>query len=785
MAESRIDPFDVGALERSVNDSAGRVSGIWLSFVVFSAYLAAAASMITHRQIFLEEPIKLPTINIDLPLFASAVLLPTVFVIYHVFVLLQVVLLARTADAYNEAVEYNLTEEPDRIRLRQRLANTLFAQLFAGSSREREGALGWLLSGMAWVTLAIAPVGVLIIFQIKFLPYHHAAVTWTHRGLIAFDLLAVLLLWASAVRAREGAGWRSLTYYRMMTLAAFAVFVLSNLFITFPGEPGRYWTTIVFKPDPAAGGTAECQIPKAIEAVLSPGLDRLVLLGEDFVDDARFDKIAAIAQTNGQNLYESERTTTFRERDLRCARLAGTDLRLADFRGANLSGAILRAARLRGATFIGANLTSAVLDGAQLHNTTFSLPKSPVSSSKEGQVGPSEMRTASAPERHPADAHHSGEMPLAAAQLQNASLQGAQLFQAFLNEVNLDGADLRAAQLEEASLVKSNLRGAALMDAGLRQAKLDHANLQGASFDRASLAGASLVSAQMQGVSLQGTWMLGTYLDSAAMHGAFFDSTQLEGTTFYRTELQGALFQNALFKGTVFVEAQLQGVQVLQSDYKAGPLHAGALHDSIVSGSFLWNAGSMRCDFTHVTHIASPNFDPIIKAGYSGEKSIAATDQGISHFIEGSLKDVPEKSNAAVNFSKSRLQADLISRLGPPASTVSAPIERAWRNCASESKARSHAGFQKLAANIVSYACGSPNLNQFAMAFATGTTVTAVTTGATKKPRSRWAFELRQIPVGKMFAKSILEMDEAQCPNVTSLTEPAKQLLRYVKNLDD
>src|SRR5215831_12327690 len=106
MADGKLDPLDVGALERSVNDSAGRVSGIWLSFVAFSAYLAAAASMISHRQILLEEPIKLPTVNIDLPLVASAILLPLLFVVYHVFVLLQVVLLARTADTYNEAITH-------------------------------------------------------------------------------------------------------------------------------------------------------------------------------------------------------------------------------------------------------------------------------------------------------------------------------------------------------------------------------------------------------------------------------------------------------------------------------------------------------------------------------------------------------------------------------------------------------------------------------------------------------------------------------------------------------
>src|SRR3954468_7711791 len=119
MAESKIDPFDLGALERSVNDSAGRVSGIWLSFVVFSAYLAAAASMISHRQIFLEEPIKLPTINIELPLLASAILLPLLFAIYHVFVLVQVVLLARTADVYNQALDQAMAEREERTVVRQ------------------------------------------------------------------------------------------------------------------------------------------------------------------------------------------------------------------------------------------------------------------------------------------------------------------------------------------------------------------------------------------------------------------------------------------------------------------------------------------------------------------------------------------------------------------------------------------------------------------------------------------------------------------------------------------
>ena len=47
------------------------------------------------------------------------------------------VLLGRTAAAYNEAVDKAVKLPPENASVRQRLANTLFAQIFAGSPRER------------------------------------------------------------------------------------------------------------------------------------------------------------------------------------------------------------------------------------------------------------------------------------------------------------------------------------------------------------------------------------------------------------------------------------------------------------------------------------------------------------------------------------------------------------------------------------------------------------------------------------------------------------------------
>jgi hypothetical protein len=72
-------------------------------------------------------------LNIDLSLIGFYTLAPLLFVIFHVYVLVQVLLLARTAAVYNEAVERTFPATSDRTRVRQRLANTLFAQIFAGS----------------------------------------------------------------------------------------------------------------------------------------------------------------------------------------------------------------------------------------------------------------------------------------------------------------------------------------------------------------------------------------------------------------------------------------------------------------------------------------------------------------------------------------------------------------------------------------------------------------------------------------------------------------------------
>jgi hypothetical protein len=85
---------DLKALRTAVVDAAGISAGLWLSYLFVLLYLLIAVGGVTHRDLFLEDPVKLPFLNVDLPLVGFFVLGPTLFLILHAYVLLHFVLLS-------------------------------------------------------------------------------------------------------------------------------------------------------------------------------------------------------------------------------------------------------------------------------------------------------------------------------------------------------------------------------------------------------------------------------------------------------------------------------------------------------------------------------------------------------------------------------------------------------------------------------------------------------------------------------------------------------------------
>jgi len=469
-ADDKPDTKEAEALASALNRSAERVQTLWISFLVFALYLAIATSTTTHRMLFLESPIKLPVLNIDLPLLGFYILAPIIFVVFDFYVLLNLVLLARTAKSFEDTIQHVLPEDGDaRENFRMRIENTIFVQLLVGGKPERKGFNGALLSLMALITLALAPVALILLLQITFLPYHSEAITWLHRGLLLADLLLVWTLWPGY---RRGWGTR-LWPQKSWRLAGYGVSSAMPLFYavaiaTFPDER-MYLATKAWHSEArrdqwansfAFGGKQDWY------AWIAP-INALDLRGQSLIDDV---KLKNINEKNTNEILPSrwEPVLPLAKRDLTEANLSTTDIRQVDFSGAVLNRAILYLAWAENAHFGGAQLQGASLIGARLQGARFT-----------------------------------SLWGLGSAQLQGASLDFAQLQGASLFGASLLGASLQGAELQGAELGFADLQGASLRNARLQGASFQNARLQGASFDSAQLQGASLLYAQLQGASFR------------------------------------------------------------------------------------------------------------------------------------------------------------------------------------------------------------------------------------------------------------------------------------------
>jgi hypothetical protein len=76
---------DLEAIKKAVDDAASVGGGLWLSYLFVLFYLAIAAGAVTHADLFLERSVKLPFLNVDLPLLAFFFLAPILFIFVHAY----------------------------------------------------------------------------------------------------------------------------------------------------------------------------------------------------------------------------------------------------------------------------------------------------------------------------------------------------------------------------------------------------------------------------------------------------------------------------------------------------------------------------------------------------------------------------------------------------------------------------------------------------------------------------------------------------------------------------
>src|SRR5437016_841589 len=117
---------DLEALRTAVVDAANVGAGLWVSYLFVLFYMLVAAGGVTHKDMFFESPVRLPFLNVDLPLTGFFWLGPTLFLIVHAYVLLHFVMLAGKVSAFDSELRDQIDNVEVRRRLRRQLPSNIF-----------------------------------------------------------------------------------------------------------------------------------------------------------------------------------------------------------------------------------------------------------------------------------------------------------------------------------------------------------------------------------------------------------------------------------------------------------------------------------------------------------------------------------------------------------------------------------------------------------------------------------------------------------------------------------
>ncbi len=474
---------DLEEIKKSVEDAASVSGGLWLSYLLALAYVTVAANTVTHEDLLLVRPVRLPFFNVEAPLLAFIALAPFAVLSVHAYALMHFFMLSNKASRFHNELRRQIPDSetksqkrgasPDgtnkeiRDKLRWLLPSNIFVQILAGPPELRTGIFGFMLKLIVLTTLVVFPILLLLLLQIQFLPFHDVTITWAQRGALILD---ILLLWrlrppiladlsveSSFGRARPFS--RTLRGFGLGLAGVISIVALwfSIVVATIPGEWPETALALLERPLWPVGygefsklvSTHDFlfvgEVDETTRRRKSPFSNTLVLPGFNLYDALKID--------DPKKLAWKEYIFDLRGRHLEQAVLDGANLTKADLSGAHLQGASLDRTQLQGASFDRAELQSASLDQAQLQGASFDQ-----------------------------------------AELQGASLDDAQL----------QGASFDRAELQGASLDKAQLQGASLWWAKLEGAKLLEAHLQGATLQGAHLQGALLQGARLQGASLDG-----------------------------------------------------------------------------------------------------------------------------------------------------------------------------------------------------------------------------------------------------------------------------------------
>lgn len=558
----------------SANSASQSVAALHIAFIAFAAYLGVIVWGTTHEDMLRISPIKLPILDVEVPLTTFYAFAPWMLVLLHFNLLMQLELLSNKL--WN--LDRDLPDTPAGHQIRDRLFIFPFTHLIVG--RSNVWLINWLLSLVVGTTIIALPLFILLAAQIRFLPFHDEGITWSQRLSVWTDAGMLLALWPLIAspqdRAREW--WQNFAFnlvgYWPAWLRHLGILGWNRLARSIQRRwPNRHFREIPPRPVQPPGVE-----PKGM-VILMISVPLIILLSIVAVVPGSITVQTYYFPPNDESQPED---TPYYLEDWLIRRMPEPWLSVAAHKYGTVSCTSLAEAAKTDATMLQVVLGPCSWFNLDLFTRNLDL--------KEARLVPKEvslslLTRATDPNKQIRDAAFKefdglnlqnrdlrfanlyGAM-LPKADIRHVQLQGAVLLKAKLQGVigwdktQLQGAILGGTQLQGAGLIEANLQGADLRGADLQGADLSWAILQSVDLRGANLQGVDLRGAKLQGADLRGAKLLGTILRKANLQGANMVFANLQGADLTLAELQGAELREARLQGADWSKANLDGIYI-------------------------------------------------------------------------------------------------------------------------------------------------------------------------------------------------------------------------------
>ncbi len=355
-------------LLKALNSTAQSARKSWLVFITLMAYLFVATASVTHIDLLLNTPVKLPLLQIEVALYSFFLVAPALFILVHFGVLLHHAMLARKAGALTSFLRKQEDVEKRIHPLRMEVSSYFFAQNMVGP--ELNNALRFLLRAMSFLTLILIPLCLLLYFQLAFLPAHDELMTTVHRLYVFMDICVLLFIGSALHSPGLDAPINPFQIVRthprhfIVVLSTASLILFSSICIaTLPSREDfeginldRLMTSLWPTKVPFDWNNQICREWRG---------DRCAFWLAASLLEQRIDYVSGRSGLFSRNLVVTDRQVllqkqaargdvpriSLRGRDLRYATFDRSDLRNVDFTAADLSGASLKSTDLRNAVF--------------------------------------------------------------------------------------------------------------------------------------------------------------------------------------------------------------------------------------------------------------------------------------------------------------------------------------------------------------------------------------------------------------------------------------------------